>query len=1036
MKKIFTLLFFATLFFVRVNAQTVTLSVIQPECNNDGILQATVSGITPPYDIALYEDVVDPLRIVSTQTNVAVVTTQFSNLAGSRVYWPGNYQYIAQITQGTSVVATSPTVTLPTVINVATPWMTSLTYSCPASTASVSLAISGGVAPYNIAWVSWNGILNTSNPCNLPAGDYNYIITDANGCQFQRQGSPGMTMPVYVSYNSGITLGMTTTAANCTNGTSSVTTISGGTAPYSYLWDDGTTANFVNNSVTGWRSVTVTDANGCYQWENSYIAQTPTINVGTTVIDASCLWSNGSATVFASGGQAPYAYQWQGGQTTQIISNQFSGYYSVRATDANGCIGGGDAYIQHTTPVVVTVTSSVSQCTAATGSSTLSISGGTPPYSITWNVFPAQTGLVLSNMPPGIYNFKVTDVNGCEQHGSVNIGSVSNLAGSILASSATCNQSNGAAQFNLYSSGSGPYTYQWSNGAVTSTIASVPSGVYTCTLTDAANCKLVKTEIIHNTSPILIGVNSTPASCLFTPDGAITTNVTNGTPPYTYQWSNGATTPNLTGQLPGHYYLTVTDAAGCVKWDYNYLGYLNSNCYCVLTGTVYNDANTNCTLDAGETGIPHAMINCPTIGYSFADANGVYSFTVPAGTYTLTEHLNSYYQVTGCQTNSVVVISNPSSSCVINNDFANTQVAIHDLHVITTSVNQAVPGNNYQQKIIVVNEGAFPENNIQLSYGHDGQLGFLSSTLPLTQPNVGTYPNWYEVNSSFTSLSPLESSVDIVNYFVPTNIPMGTVVNFKDTVASMAPLSSSWVSDYSPWDNVNSYNTTVVSSYDPNFKEVTPKGTGPYGIISYNDTVLEYIIHFQNTGTYYAQNIYVTDTLDSDLDWESFTPGYSDHVYSASMSTNGVVRFAFNNINLAYYGDASNAMVSYRIKTKKNLLPGTEFRNKAAIFFDYNDPIITNTTINSLEIHDDLTEMNLKINSLRIYPNPATDLLHVSLPEGNGVLSVFNLLGEELLFQKINSHTSLNISQYPQGVYILKYIDSKGSSQSSKFIKN
>lgn len=1031
MKKIATTLFLYLFFIKGIISQTVTLSVIQSECNNDGILQATVSGITPPYDVVLYDYMVGPYNIVTTQTNVTTFTTQIGGLA--------SHQYLMQVSQSGILAATSPTLILPKVINVGTPWGTTLTYSCPASVVNASLSIIGGTPPYNIGWENlYNGTYTTAiGFCNLPEGAYNYFITDANGCIHNTDGFLAGPVPIYVNYNSGITLTTNTTIANCINGTASVSAISGGTAPYTYLWDNGTTASFINNLTMGGRSVKVTDANGCYEYGYAYITQIPTINVGTTVIDASCLASNGSATVFASGGQTPYSYQWQGGQTTQTISNQFSGYYPVRVTDANGCIGDSYANILHTTPVTVTYTSSISQCTAATGSSTLSVSGGTPPYSITWSVFPAQTGTVLTNVPPGQYNFSVTDVNGCEQQGSVNIVSVSSLSGDILSSPATCNQSNGLAQFNLYSSGSGPYTYQWSNGAITSTIANVPSGVYTCTLTDAANCKLVKTEFIQNSSPLQIGMSTTPASCLFVSDGVITTNVINGTPPYTYHWSNGASTPNLTGQLPGNYYLTVSDAAGCVTWDYNYLGYLNNNCYCVLTGTVYNDANTNCTLDAGEVGIPHVMINCPTIGYSFTDANGVYSFTVPAGTYTVTEYLNANYQITGCQSNSVVVTSNPSLGCVINNDFANTLIPNHDLHVITCSANQAVPGNNYQQKVIVVNEGTYTENNIQLSYGHDGQLGFMSSTLPLTQPNAGVYPNWYEVTSGFTSLAPMGTSTDDVNYFVPTNVPMGTLVSFKDTVASMAPLASSWLTDYTPWNNVNSYNISVVSSYDPNFKEVTPKGTGPYGIISYNDTILEYVIHFQNTGTYYAQNIYVVDTLDNDLDWESFVPGYSDHSYTASMTTNGVVKFTFSNIYLAYYGDASNAMVSYRIKTKKNLLPGTEFKNKAAIFFDYNDPIITNTTLNSLEIHDDIKQTNLKSSLMKIYPNPVDKLLHVSVPSENGTLIIYNLLGEEITSEEIKTNTiSLDVSYFTQGIYILKYIDAKGYSSSCKFIRN
>lgn len=1021
------------LFSHTILSQSITLSVVQPKCNNNGILKATITGVIPPYDVVWYEYQVNPNTIVATQSNVTTFTTQISNQS--------KYVYVAEVLQGGLVAATSSTVFLSSVVNVAQPWGTTMSYSCPAAAASVSLGISGGTLPYNIVWQQWNGTgtINTGEPCNLPAGSYNYFITDAAGCQNNAIGSPAALMPLYVTYNSGITYSVNTTVANCTNGTASVTSIVGGTAPYTYLWDNGLTSSSVNNLTKGWKNVTVTDANGCYENKYFVIAQTPTLNVGTTDVDASCLLSNGSATVFASGGTAPYSYQWANGQNTQVISNLTSGYYPVNIIDANGCLGNSYADIQQTTPIVATVSTSVSQCTAATGSASLTLSGGQAPYSITWNTYPVQTGMILSNVSSGQYFFTVTDANGCANSGNVSIMNVSNLNGSILTSPETCNQNNGSAQVYLSSPGASPYTYLWSNGATTPIASNLPNGAYSCTLTDAANCKLVKLGNVYSTSPIKIGFNTTPTSCLFSSDGAISTIVSNGTAPYAYYWSTNATSPNISGIPSGNYYLSVTDAAGCVAHDYTFLGYntANTNCYCIISGTVYNDANLNCIQDIGELGIPHVRIDCSGIGYAYSDANGVYSFTVPAGTYTLTEHLNANYQISGCQNNTAVVITNPSSGCIIYTNFANTVIPVHDLHIITTSVNQPVPGNNYTQKIIVVNEGTYNENNIQVSYAHDGQLDFTNSTIPFIQANSGVFPNWYSVNNGFATLTPLASSSDIINYYVPTNISAGTNVTFNDTTSSMAPVSSNWTSDYTPWNNINNYNTTVVSSYDPNFKEVTPKGIGPYGIISYNDTILEYVIHFQNTGTYYAQNIYILDTLDSDLDWESFIPGYADHNYTASMSLNGIVKFSFNNIYLPYYGDASNGMVSYRIKTKKNLLPGTEFRNNAAIFFDYNAPIITNTTINSLQILSGINENQSIKSTLNLYPNPSHEKIKISLTDKNGELLVYDLLGKVVFSQKtISDIIELNVSSFPEGLYIIKFIDTNGLSNKIKFIKN
>lgn len=997
----------------------------------DGSLQATVVGITPPYDITLYSYTVSPYSIVTVQSNVTALTSQFGNLDGGRLY-------IVEVTQGGLSIATSATVSLPRVVNCLTPNYTTFSYNCPATTTSPTLNISGGTAPYNILWENMQTWTITSSG-NLPHGYYNYIITDANGCKYSNRSFGIMGwIPVEIQYYSGITFNITTTPANCTNGTASVTNITGGTAPFTYLWSNGSTINNISNLSSGGVNVTVTDAQGCYTSNYANIAQTPTINVGTTVTDATCLLSNGSATVFASGGQAPYNYLWSNGLTSQVINNQPApSYYNVKATDVNGCFGYAYPSIVSTSPVVVTYTSSVSQCTAATGSSSLTISGGQVPYSITWNVTPIQTGTVLSNVLPGQYNFNVSDANGCLQNGSVNIGTVSNMHGSISAISAVCNLANGGAIFNP-PSGISPFSYQWSTGATTSSISNIPQGVYSCTVTDAANCNLVKSVTVYTTSPIQIGFNTTPTSCIFSYDGAINCNVVNGTAPYTYLWSNGSTTQNLINQVSGHYYLTVTDGSGCIITKHVFIpsSNINSNCFCLITGTVYDDANSNCTFDVGENGIPLAKIYCSGIGYAFTDMNGVYTFSVPAGTYTVTEVLNPNHQLSSCQNNTIIITSNPNLGCTIPTDFANTIVPIHDLQVLRYSINQAIPGNNYQQKMVVYNEGTYNENTIQLSYAHDGQMNLTNSSLPLTQPNSVAFPNWYQVNSGFTSIQQSGFSEDVFNYFVPTNVPAGTIINFKDTVSSFAPVTTSWTTDYTPWNNVHNYNVTVVSSFDPNFKEVTPKGLGPYGIISYNDTILEYIIHFQNTGTYYAQNIYVLDTLDNDLDWTTFQPVYSDHNYTTSMDLNGVVKFLFNNINLPYSGTASNGMVSYRIKTKKNLIPGTEFKNKAAIFFDYNAPIITNTTMNSLQILSGINEPIPENSILNIYPNPTSNSIAIRSQTNFNKVEVQSITGQVLFSETVNSKThQLQLQNFAEGIYFVKVVYADGRTIIKKLIK-
>src|SRR5690606_8354878 len=128
---------------------------------------------------------------------------------------------------------------------------------------------------------------------------------------------------------------------------------------------------------------------GCSTTRGANVSQNPQITVNTTVTNASCLLSNGSATAFAAGGTSPYTYLWSNLQTTPLATG-LTGLtsYTVTATDANGCTGQRSVFISRTTPVTATYMATASSCTTANGSATVTAGGGTPPYSIVWNTFP------------------------------------------------------------------------------------------------------------------------------------------------------------------------------------------------------------------------------------------------------------------------------------------------------------------------------------------------------------------------------------------------------------------------------------------------------------------------------------------------------------------------------------------------------------------------------------------------------------------------------------------------------------------------
>ncbi|MCB0695801.1 MAG: T9SS type A sorting domain-containing protein [Chitinophagaceae bacterium] len=986
-------------------AQSVSFTLTQAPCNANGVLTANFTGMTPPLTVVWGNSKVVHTGVTGTSDALTGYAGQYLNLYATdannnKVYGSYNgappFSYTVSATGGVCPVLGTATAT-----------------------------VTGGTSPYTYQWTDANSVVvSTSNPATgLQTGSYDVMITDANGCVFgslyQWDSGQG-AKNAYIYNTSNISYSISTTTANCTNGTATVNSVSGGTSPYSYLWSNSATTSAITGLTAGYYYVTVTDAVGCSTPKGASVQQSRQIGTNITSSPATCLQNNGSATSFGSGGIPPYTYLWSNSATTQTISGLPAGYYSVKVTDANGCVGNGARYISASTPVNVTYTTTASSCTSPTGTATLNISGGTTPYTVQWYTSPAQSGTTLTNAAPGSYSFKVTDANGCIRNGTVQIPPVSNVSVVLSTTNTTCTQQNGSINA-VVTGGSTPYTYLWSNSATTSSISGLASSYYSVTVTDNLGCAVTKGSHVGVSSPVSVGLSTTNASCIFNSDGAITATPSGGTTPYTYQWSNvSGTSSTVTGLSKGFYTVNVTDAVGCKATGQSYVSYNpnNNSCYCTITGTVYNDANSNCVKDAGEQGIENIRIHCSGIGYAYTNANGVYSFIVPSGSYTLSETVHSFYPLATCQNNSITVNATAGTNCVHIVNFANTVNTIHDMYVGTANLNCPVPGYQYRQRLIIKNMGTVTESSVVAGYKTDGQL-----PAPLFSPSnlftgSGTY---YSVSG--TSLNPGISHVLTLYYNTPTNIPLNTSLVFKDTAAYTGPMSN-WLNDYSPWNNVDYFTPLVVGSFDPNFKEVKPQGKGPEGIISVNDSVLEYKIHFQNLGTYKAQNIYILDTLDSDLDWATLTPIYKSHDCDVTMSENGVVRFQFDNIDLptkTTNEEASNGLVIYTIHTKKGLPNGTKFTNNAAIYFDFNEPVITNTTLNTIGDVSVETIKRGNAGNVSVFPNPTHDIFTIRVNEGNfSTARVMNAMGQICgVYNLSETETQVNLSSSAPGIYFI-----------------
>jgi hypothetical protein len=1019
-KSVFARMIFALLMFVCVNqykSQTGTLSysVLQQPCNAggvpDGSLQVTINGISYP----IYVQYWDP----STQTYV--YDTLLSNNTVTITNWSGAYfsVYAYNGTQWANNGFSSPPFTYTTATSPAV---------CPVA-GSGTVTISGGTVPFTVDWMDLYMVntIATGNPVSLPPGDYSIRITDGNGCVF---GSMFKGDSINVYNQSGISATISSTTATCTNGTASITNVSGGLAPYTYQWSNGANTSSISGLSTGQYTVSVSDAQGCYSDFYAWVPQGITINCNSTSAPATCIQSNGSAIAFATNGTAPYSFLWSNGQSTQTLTNVPGGFYSFTAIDANGCMGNGYVTIATSTPVNVTYATTPSQCTSATGSATLSISGGSAPYSVAWNTSPPQSGITATGLMVGTYAFTVTDANGCVRTGGTTIPPVSSITGFMSTTSTPCASSNGSASLSVVGSAP-PLTYLWNTGATASSISNLAAGGYTCTVTDANSCQRIFYEDVNAVSPVVLGFNVTNASCILLNDGSITAVATGGTAPYTYSW--GSNTLSNIGD--GVYYCLVTDANGCKDWGHTYVGYnaANNSCYCKIEGYAYEDLNGNCIQDIGENGINHVMISCSGIGSTWTQANGYYSFLVPTGSYTISENPQGLVNLAPCQNNNQVVNAVVSSGCSIPVNFGNQLTQVHDMKVFSVYWTQnPVPGNPYVQSVVILNQGTMTENNIQMGYAHDGQLAFQgSSPLVYSQQNPGAFPDWYSITSGFPTLAPGAGIINY-NYFnTPTNIPLGTSVVLKDTVAYAPPISN-WLNENSPWNNVEYRVRTVVASYDPNFKEVSPKGQGAQGLIPFTDTTFNYMIHFQNTGTYPAQLVVLKDTLDPDLDWSTLQPGWSNHDYVASIDLNGVLTFRFDNIWLP--DSASNPLgsigiVEYTVNAKNaSIAQGVEIKNSVGIYFDYNAPVITNTTVNTYSSAVGTTEVKRPEDDLHVYPNPAGENVMLSFENNAGgttAVELFDVSGKCIMTKSFSTSAgknfiNLDLRSVANGLYFVK----------------
>ncbi|MDA9808306.1 M43 family zinc metalloprotease [Flavobacteriales bacterium] len=297
----------------------------------------------------------------------------------------------------------------------------------------------------------------------------------------------------------------------------------------------------------------------------------PPIILSSTTTNLSCSLANdGSINLSAIGGVSPLSYVWSNGSTTQDISNLSSGYYNVTVTDAVGQTESSTFYISESSPIIITYSvNSTSQAGFSDGSIFTTVSGGTAPYSFSWqgpNGYSASTQ-DIQNLIAGTYIFYVIDDNGCSELFSIVVGEgqLTPLQVNAVTSDIDCFGNNNGSIDLTVSDGATPYSFIWNNGAITEDLSNLAAGTYTVVVNDAAGQSYTSSYTIIEPSEITAPYTVTNVTTSGGIDGAIDLIVSGGVPPYLYYWSTSPTqtTEDISNLIAGTYAVWIVDVNNC-----------------------------------------------------------------------------------------------------------------------------------------------------------------------------------------------------------------------------------------------------------------------------------------------------------------------------------------------------------------------------------------------------------------------------------------------------------------------------------------
>ncbi len=591
----------------------------------------------------------NPATIACNGGTTSITNTPDGGTAPYQYFWSNstNEQNLASVTAGTYTVTVrdnngcsvveSLEITQPNALSTS---LSATSILCNGQTSNITNTVAGGTPNYTY---NWNNGSSTQNLEGVGGGTYSVTVTDANNCI--------ATATITVNEPEELTSELSAGTIACNGSTTDITnTVSGGTTPITYEWNNGANTQNLTGVVAGTYSVTVRDNNSCSVVREITITQPNVLAVSVDAGSVACNGSTTTASAVVSGGTEPYEYQWSNSATTQTITDIIAGTYSVTVTDDNGCSTNAFTTITQPEELTVSISGPTSVCQNTTSTLTANVQGGTADFTYSWSNSATTSSITTPQLTTATeYSVTVTDANNCSASASVNV-EIGDTPGITIADvTPICVGGNTMLQANVSNAGTG-YTVEWSStdtGAglpadITTdaiTVAPTSAGTYTYTVSlTATSCSdgqpftsSDNVQLLVNGLPDAAITNNTNETTITCSTTQISLTATGGT---AYQWSNGGAIADNNITSADTYTVTVTDANGCSNTE----SIVITEDVAAPTVNIINETGTTlltCTtttinVEATGTGSSYLWSNEVTTATNAITTGGTYTVTATA----------------------------------------------------------------------------------------------------------------------------------------------------------------------------------------------------------------------------------------------------------------------------------------------------------------------------------------------------------------------------------------------------------------------